>query len=77
MGLYVNTFVIEIKSPLTHKYWGGEAHLKYHRRYKPLNRIIFNRCDRSKYQKIYNGCELSSNYKLKKVSNPISEVVHR
>ena len=24
MGLYVNTFVIEIKSPLTHKYWGGK-----------------------------------------------------
>ena len=36
MGLYVNIFVIEIKSPLTHNYWGG-AHVKYHRRYKPLN----------------------------------------
>lgn len=23
MGLYVNTFVIEIKSPLTHNYLGG------------------------------------------------------
>lgn len=23
MGLYVNTFVTEIKSPLTRNYWGG------------------------------------------------------
>lgn len=23
MGLYVNIFVTEIKSPLTHNYWGG------------------------------------------------------
>lgn len=38
MGLYVNIFVTEIKSPLTHNYWeGGGAHVKYHRRYKPLN----------------------------------------
>ena len=37
MGLYVNTFVTEIKSPLTRNYWGGGAHVKYHRRYKPLN----------------------------------------
>lgn len=38
MGLYVNTFVIEIKSPLTKLLgWGWEAHVKYHRRYKALN----------------------------------------
>lgn len=26
MGLYVNTFITEIKSPLTHKCWGGGKH---------------------------------------------------